>query len=90
MNSNFKINEAGSGCNCRWDSPATGRPGREHSGFGVVPQPVRADTQAGPTRLCPLDGYDVSWMRVSQRMKGGEHGRLDGKIAAVTGGGIGR
>ncbi|MEA2959518.1 MAG: hypothetical protein QOJ58_5458 [Alphaproteobacteria bacterium] len=27
---------------------------------------LRSDTQAGPTRLCPPDRYDVSWMRVSQ------------------------
>src|SRR6266513_2871519 len=27
---------------------------------------LRSDTQAGPTRQCPPDGYDVSWMRISQ------------------------
>jgi hypothetical protein len=27
---------------------------------------LRSDTQAGPTRRCPPDGYVVSWMRVSQ------------------------
>ncbi len=26
---------------------------------------LRSDIQAGPTRQCPLDGYDVSWMRIS-------------------------
>jgi hypothetical protein len=37
------------------------------SGRLKLPQPLRSDTQAGPTRRCPPDGYDVSWMRVSQR-----------------------
>ena len=27
---------------------------------------LRSDIQAGPRRRCPPDGYDVSWMRVSQ------------------------
>src|ERR1700747_1299219 len=34
-------------------------------------------------------GYDVSWMRVSQCGEVGNMGRLDGKVAAVTGGASG-
>src|SRR6266481_3436681 len=46
---------------------------------------LRSDTQAGPTRRCPPDGYDVSWMRVSQSNENvANMGRLDGKVAAVT------
>jgi hypothetical protein len=46
---------------------ATGQPSRETLEISEFFRSLlRSDTQAGPTRRCPPDGYDVSWMRVSQ------------------------
>jgi hypothetical protein len=46
---------------------ATGQPSRETLEISKFFRSLlRSDTQAGPTRRCPPDGYDVSWMRVSQ------------------------
>lgn len=50
--------------------PATGQPCREaleiSEFFGSL---LSSDTQAGPTRRCPPDGYDVSCIRVSQMQR---------------------
>src|SRR6185437_17114551 len=48
---------------------------------------LQPDTQSEPARRCRRDGYDVSCdLRFAMQWKVANMGRLDGKVAAVTGG----